>query len=144
MKILLDTNVLSETKRPLPNQQVLARLATTAAEDKFISVISIGEIAAGTARLDPGKRRRDLEIWLEQAERLFADRIVPIDREVAHLWGDLTARLARVGRAIHPADGLIAATALHHGMRLMTRNVSDFEATGVLLINPWDEPDVVA
>lgn len=137
MRFLLDTNVLSEPQRPAPSPLVLARLAATAAEDKFISVITIGEIAAGAARLEPGKRRRDLEAWLDRAERFFADRLLPVDRDVAHLWGDLTTRVAKAGKVIHPADGLIAATALHHGMRLMTRNVADFEPTGVLIINPW-------
>jgi predicted nucleic acid-binding protein len=137
--VLLDTDVLSEARRPAGNPLVRARLAALAEEDQFVSVISIGEIAFGTARLPQGKRRRELEIWLEQAERNFATHILPIDRDIAHLWGDLAARAASLGRPLHTADGLIAATALHHGLRLMTRNVSDFEATGVLLINPWTD-----
>lgn len=139
MKVLLDTNVLSEARRPAGNPLVRERLEALAEQDQFVSVISIGEIAFGTARLAQGKRRRELEIWLEQAERHFADHILPIDRDIAHLWGDLSARAASVGRPLHTADGLIAATALHHGLRLMTRNASDFEATGVLLINPWTD-----
>jgi len=136
LKVLLDTNVLSEGRRPNGNPSVRARLAATAEEDQFVSVISLGEIAAGTAKLAGGKRRRELEEWLEVAERFFSDHILPIDRDIAHLWGDLTARVAKAGHTLHVADGLIAATALHHGLRLMTRNVADFEATGVLLINP--------
>jgi predicted nucleic acid-binding protein len=139
LKVLLDTNVLSEVRRPRGNALVRERIATTPEEDQFVSVISIGEIAYGTARLEPGKRRRELEEWLERAERHFAHHILPIDREIAHLWGDLTARAARVDRTLHTADGLIAATALHHGLRLMTRNVTDFEPTGVLLIDPWSD-----
>lgn len=139
MKVLLDTNVLSEGRRLGGNKKVRARLEATAEEDQFISVISVGEIAAGTAKLDPGKRRRELEAWLDMAERFFADHILPIDRDIAHLWGDLTARLAKAGHTLHMADGLIAATALHHGMRLMTRNIKDFEPTGVLLANPWED-----
>jgi toxin FitB len=138
LKVLLDTNVLSEARRPNGNRLVRERLAATADEDQFVSVISIGEIAAGTAKLAPGKRRRELEEWLQIAERFFADHILPIDRDIAHLWGDLTARVAKGGHTLHVADGLIAATALHHGLRLMTRNVKDFEPTGVLLINPWE------
>jgi predicted nucleic acid-binding protein len=115
----------------------MARLNALPPEDMFISVITVGEIAAGTARLDPGKRRLELEAWLDQAERSYANRLLPVDRDIAHLWGDLTVRVAKAGKVIHPADGLIAATALHHGMRLMTRNVTDFEPTGVLIINPW-------
>lgn len=137
MKVLLDTNVLSEGRRAAGHPGVRAYLAAMAEEDQFVSVISIGEIAFGAARLKPGKRRRELEAWLEQAERYFADHILPIDRNIAHLWGDLTAKTATRGRTLHAADGLIAATALHHGLRLVTRNVTDFEATGVLLVDPW-------
>lgn len=139
MKFLLDTNVISEARRPNGNLNVRARLAATPPEDKFLSVVTVGEIAAGTAKLDAGQRRRELQAWLEQAEQFFADRLLPVDRDIAHLWGDLTARTARLGRELHMADGLIAATALHHGLRLMTRNTSDFEPTGVLIVNPWDD-----
>ncbi len=141
MKVLLDTNVLCEARRPEGNPLVRARLAAGEEEDQFVSVISLGEIAFGTARLKPGKRRRELEEWLAQVERYFADHLLPIDCDIAHLWGDLTARAAKAGRTLHTADGLIAATAIHHGLRLMTRNVKDFEATGVLVINPWADAD---
>ena len=139
MRFLLDTNVISEARRPNGNPNVRARLAATAPEDKFLSVITIGEIAAGTAKLDAGQRRRELQAWLQQAEQFFADRLLSVNRDIAHLWGDLTVRIAKLGRTLHMADGLIAATALHHGLRLMTRNTSDFELTGVLIVNPWDE-----
>jgi predicted nucleic acid-binding protein len=138
LKALLDTNVLSEARRPDGNALVKARLLALPEEDQYLSVITIGELAAGIAKLDPGKRRRGLEESLELAERQFAAHILPIDREIAHLWGDLTTRAAKAGRTLHAADGLIAATALHHGLRLMTRNTRDFEATGVQLINPWE------
>jgi len=106
-------------------------------EDQYVSVISIGEIACGIARLAPGKRRRELEQWLGQTEQNFAEHLLPIDRDIAQRWGELTAKLAKAGRVLHPADGLIAATALHHGLQLMTRNTADFKHTGVLLFNPW-------
>ncbi len=137
MKYLLDTNVLSEAHRPGGSASVRARLAAIADADQFVSVISIGEIACGIGKLPAGKRRRDLEAWLGQTESNFADHLLPIDRDIAQLWGELTTRLAKKGRILHPADGLIAATALHHGLRLMTRNMGDFESTGALLENPW-------
>jgi predicted nucleic acid-binding protein len=139
LKFLLDTNVLSEARRPDGNPSVRARLAGTPPEDKFVSVITIGELVSGVSRLNPGKRRRELEEWIEQAERQFPSRLLPVTRDVAHLWGDLTARTAKAGRPLSVADGLIAATAIHHGLRLMTRNVGDFEPTGVLIVNPWDD-----
>ncbi len=140
MKFLLDTNVISEPRRRAPDPRVLARLAATPSKDKFVSVISVGELFYGIAQLNPGKRRRELETWLEQAEQHFADQLLPVNRDIARLWGNLTTRTAKVGRPLNVADGLIAATAIHHGLHVMTRNVSDFEATGVLIVNPWDDP----
>lgn len=137
MKTLIDTNVLSEARRPDGHAAVRARLAAADPDDLFISVITIGEIAHGISRLKPSKRLRELEAWLGQTEQHFADRVLPVDRDIAQLWGELTARVGRGGRILHTADGLIAATALHHGMRLLTRNIADFEQTGVLIINPW-------
>lgn len=138
MKTLIDTDVLSEARKPDGHAPVKQRLAAADPSDLFISVISIGEIAHGIGRLPAGARRRELETWFGMTERHFADRILPIDRDIAQLWGEITAKAAGLGRTLHAADGLIAATALHHGLRIMTRNVKDFDATGVLLSNPWD------
>jgi predicted nucleic acid-binding protein len=138
MKTLIDTNVLSEARKPDGSPLVKQRLAAAEPDDLFISVISIGEITHGVARLPAGPKRRDLEAWLAITERHFADRILPIDRDIAQLWGEITAKAARSGRSLHAADGLIAATALHHGLRIMTRNTQDYEPTGALLSNPWE------
>lgn len=138
MKTLIDTDVLSEARKPDGNAMVRQRLAAAEPDDLYLSVISIGEISHGIARLPSGPKRRELEAWLSVTERHFADRILPINRDIAQLWGEITARAANAGRTLHAADGLIAATALHHGLRIMTRNVKDFEATGVLLSNPWE------
>ena len=138
MKTLIDTDVLSEARKPTGHAMVKQRLAAADPGDLFISVISIGEIAHGIARLPAGARRQELEAWLGITERHFADRVLPIDRDIAQLWGEITAKAASAGRALHAADGLIAATALHHGLRIMTRNVADYEPTGVLLVNPYE------
>ncbi len=138
MKTLIDTDVLSEARKPDGNAMVRQRLAAAEPDDLFLSVISIGEISHGIARLPGGSKRRELEAWLSVTERHFADRILPIDRDIAQLWGELAAKAANAGRTLHAADGLIAATALHHGLRIMTRNLKDFEVAGVLLTNPWD------
>jgi len=139
VKYLLDTNVVSEVRRAECHPNVRARLAAIAEEDLCISVITLGEIAHGISRLEPGKRRREFEEWLGQTERLFAERLLPVDREIARLWGQITARAADQGRVIHAADGLIAATGIRHGLHVITRDVKGFEATGVMLINPWEE-----
>lgn len=138
MKTLIDTNVLAEARKPDGNPLVKQRLAAADPDDLFISVITIGEIAHGVAHLPPGAKRRELEAWLAMTERHFSDRILPIDRDIAQLWGEITAKAAKAGRTLHAADGLIAATALHRGLRVMTRNTHDYEPTGALLINPWD------
>ena len=138
MKALIDTDVLSEARKPDGHEMVRKLVAAADPDDLFISVISIGEISHGIARLPAGARRRELEAWLGMTERHFADRILPIDRDIAQLWGEITAKVATAGRTLHAADGLIAATALRHGLRLLTRNVKDFEPTGVLLSNPWE------
>lgn len=138
MKTLIDTDVLSEARKPDGNAMVRQRLASLEPADFFISVISIGEITHGIARLPAGSKRRELEAWLGVTERHFSDRILTIDRDTAQLWGEITAKASNAGRTLHAADGLIAATALIHGLRIMTRNVKDYEPTGVLTSNPWE------
>lgn len=138
MKTLIDTCVLSEVRRPQANPAVVERLDALAESDLFLSVVTIGEIVNGIGRLAQGKRRHALEEWLGQIEQLHAPRILPVDLETGRLWGEVTAKAAGQGRAIPVADGLIAATALRHGLHLMTRNSPDFQATGVLMIDPWE------
>jgi toxin FitB len=138
MRTLIDTDVLSEARKPDGHAMVREQLSAAEPDDLFISVISIGEITHGIARLPVGTKRRELEAWLGVTERHFADRILPIDRDIAQLWGEITAKASNAGRTLHAADGLIAATALHHGLRIMTRNVKDYGVTGVLLSNPWE------
>jgi predicted nucleic acid-binding protein len=108
-----------------------------ASEDLFISVISTGEIAKGIALLKESSKRRALATWLQTLERDYADRVLAIDLETSHLWGELTAAAQKTGKVIPAADGLIAATARRHGLHLMTRNTEHFEAAGVALVNPW-------
>jgi predicted nucleic acid-binding protein len=140
MRVLVDTCVLSEVQRPRPEPTVLARLASISHTDVFISAITFGELVIGIERLASGKRRYSLESWLSQIERLHAQRILPVDLEVGRIWGEVTARAAKVGRVVPATDGLIAATAFRHGLHVMTRNTPDFQATGVLLIDPWSPP----
>lgn len=138
MRILLDTCVLSELRRPAPDPGVQRAVEEAAGEDLFLSVISIGEIAKGIALLRESQKKRALGAWLQALERDYADRLLAIDREISHLWGELTAAAQKTGKVIPAADGLIAATARRHGLHLMTRNTGHFEAAGVALVNPWD------
>lgn len=106
-------------------------------EDLFVSVLSVGEISKGIALLRESPKKRALENWLRTLERYYADRLLPIDLETSRIWGEITAGAQKAAGVVHARDGLIAATALRHGLRIMTRNTADFEPTGVLLLNPW-------
>ena len=138
MRTLLDTCVVSEIRRPEGAPEVKAAVRALAEHDAFLSVITFGEIASGVARLEEGRPRRELTSWLDGLERGFAERILAIDAETARLWGDLDAAARRAGRRVGVSDGLIAATAVQHGLRVMTRNVSHFAPMHVLIVNPWE------
>ena len=107
-------------------------------EDTFLSVVTLGEIASGVARLAESRRRRELTAWLDGLESHFADRILSIDTGTARLWGELDALARRAGRRVGASDGLIAATARVHGLHVMTRSVEDFASLGTLTVDPWD------
>jgi predicted nucleic acid-binding protein len=138
MKCLLDTNVVSEQARREPHAGVARWLARQWSGDLHISVITLGELRRGILLLEDGARRRKLQQWLEiDLEPAFEGRIVSIDAKVISEWAVLKARTQRAGRPLPDMDALIAATALAHSLTLATRNVTDFAASGVLLVNPW-------
>lgn len=139
MNWLLDTNVLSEVRRPAPSPKVLAWLDTIDEDRAFISVASIAELRRGIALLEDGRRRAALAAWLahDLPER-FAGRILPIGPAIAERWGNLMAQSRRSGIALSVMDGFFAATALTNDLALVTRNVKDFAAFDVKLFNPWD------
>jgi predicted nucleic acid-binding protein len=138
LRVLLDTNVVSELRRSGADARVLQRVRAITPEDVYLSVITIGELAYGIKRLAAGKKRLQLEAWLVSLEQSYASRVLSIDAETTRAWGELTAVAEGNGQTLSPQDGLIAATALRHGLHLMTRNAKDFRGTGVLLINPWE------
>lgn len=137
MSYLLDTCVVSELSRPRPNPGVVAWMSEADVVRLHLSVITIAEVHRGTLRLPPGKRRTSLTEWSENLRRGFAGRVLPVDEPVALRWAEIAARAEQSGRPGSFADGLIAATALDRGLTLVTRNVTDFEAFGVSLLNPW-------
>ena len=135
MDFLPDTNVLSELRRRIPDKNVLAWFATTRASQLHLSVLVVGEIRQGIARLarrDPAQSAR-LDEWLTRLLSSYADRILPITADIAQEWGRLN-----VPDPVAAIDGLLAATARVHGMTLVTRNTADVARTGVSLINPFD------
>jgi len=135
---LLDTNVISELIKPQPDENVLRWIAKTDEALLFLSVLTLGEIRYGIEKLNPGKRRGRLESWLAGDLRLrFQERILIIDDGIAQRWGALSATAARRGRPVPVIDGLLAATALHHDLMLVTRDDGDVSGTGVPLLDPW-------
>lgn len=133
---LLDTNVLSETARARPAPQVLAWLNSLAPQQLHVSVLTLGEIRKGALRVDDPRRRDQLLHWLGvDLSGWFEDRVLSVDAGVAMRWAELLARAVRPLPAI---DSLLAATAAHHGLVMATRNVRDFEPTGVGLLSPWE------
>ena len=138
MRFLLDTNVVSEWTKPRPDAGVIRWLSEADEDQVFISAITVAEIRYGIERLALGRRRDQLNLWLtaDLSER-FKDRILSVDAEVGNRWGCLIARERAACRAVSIMDGLIAATAEHHDMFLVTRNVADFASLGVRVVNPW-------
>jgi predicted nucleic acid-binding protein len=131
---LLDTDVISELRRRKRNRNVIAWIRNVSAADLFLSVVTIGEIELGIAR----QRVRnpsfadDLADWLELTLRAYGERILPLTVGIARRWGRLAAQLGN-----KQLDLAIAATALEHGLTVVTRNVSDFEPTGVTVLDPF-------
>ena len=134
MNFLLDTNVISEPRRQRRDPRVVAWFESVDLEDLHISVLTLGELIKGEARL----AQRDavqataLRQWLDATRFNYADRIIPVDREIAEAWGQLDAK-----RPLPVIDGLLAATALVHDMTFATRDTRDIAGTGVRTINPW-------
>jgi len=138
MRFLLDTPVISELIRPKPNASVVAWVREANPSALFVSVITFGELAKGIAKLENEKRKRQLLHWVENdLTGWFEGRVLEVDLEVAERWGLLLAKAESQGQPIPAVDALLAATALTHGLVLVTRNVRHFEPTGVEIINPW-------
>ncbi|MBB5278752.1 hypothetical protein HNR26_004866 [Rhizobium rosettiformans] len=138
MRLLLDTNVLSEVTKPSPDEGVLRWIHGLDEDRTFISIVSIAEIRRGVALMDSGRKRDALGEWLaHDLPQRFENRIIPVEGPVALAWGDLMALAKRSGRGLTSMDGLIAATAVAHQLTLATRNTKDFEGFGVDIINPW-------
>lgn len=137
MKFLLDTCALAELRHPKGDRQVKEWVARLPEDSTFLSVLVIGEIQKGISLLPAGKRRRELEFWLQGLQTTFPERILPIDQEVARIWGERIAFAQKKGIVVPAIDGLLAATAICHGLHVVTRNTSHFDASGALVCNPW-------
>lgn len=135
MSYLIDTNIISELRRKDANPGVISWFAERPATTLYLSVLTLGEIRKGIEALPSGKRKLALRDWLEvDLPAFFTGRILRVDEAVVDRWGRLLARIKRTAPAI---DSLIAATALQHGLTLVTRNTADFKFPELDVINPW-------
>ena len=135
MSYLLDTNVLSELRRKQPNTGVSAWFAQRPASSLYLSVLTLGELCKGIHGVNDDARKLALSDWLQNELSLFfLGRVLSIDEQVADRWGQL---VAAAGRPLPAIDSLLAATALVHGLHMVTRNAKDFEGLGLDVINPW-------
>jgi len=135
--MLLDTCVVSDIAKPRPPAALLRWFEETEEAQMHLSVLTLGEIARGCARLPPGRKRTRLTRWLAELRSSFSDRVLGVDSETAETWGRIAGEAERRGRIVAVIDGLIAATAARHGLAVVTRNVSDFEPTRVEVLNPY-------
>ena len=140
MSFLLDTSVISELVRKNPRGQVLNWIDAQEESALFLSVLTIGELEKGIAKLPASARKTKLLAWVRRdLARRFGGRLLAIDVRVAVRWGALAGESEKRGRPLPVVDSLLAATALIHGLQIVTRNVHDFERRGVACINPWKE-----
>ena len=136
---LLDTNVPSDLMRPRPEPRVKDWMAAQNVGKWFLSVVSVGEFETGFATMKDPARRARLEASLERFLVLLSPRnIIPVTRAVAVRWGKLDGMRQMAGRPLNAADGMIAATALEHGLSVVTHNTKDFAGLGLTLIDPWN------
>ena len=140
MSFLLDTSVVSELVKKVPHEPVVSWLGDQHEDLLYLSVVTIGELEKGIARLPASARRNRLQTWVRRdLVARFGNRLLPIDVPTATRWGTLTGESEKRGRPLPVIDSLIAATALEHGFSVVTRNVEDFKRCGVVCVNPWDE-----
>jgi len=141
MSFLLDTNIISETVRPKPEQRVLDWLEHQSPEELYLSAMTIGELMRGACKVKEETRRDKLTKWIEEdLRRQFETRLLPFDDPAARVWGELLGNGDRTGKTPSAFDAQIAAIAIDRGLALVTRNVRDFDKFDLQILNPWDEP----
>ncbi len=138
MKYLIDTCVIGEVIKPKPSLKVLNWLKKQKESHLYISVLTLGEISKGIEKVKDEKRKNELHLWLtDDLQERFSGRILPVNEQVAMTWGQIQGKAELRGKSMPAIDGLIAATALVFNMIVVTRNISDMEESGVVLLDPW-------
>ena len=141
MSFLLDTNAVSEASRPAPDAGFMAWFDRAEGTQLYLSVVTLGELRRGIALIEDEARRRRLEGLNSNILLRFSGQVLPVDEQVARVWGDLSASLRRSGRVIGALDEMIAATAMAHDLTLVTRNQRHFEGLGCAVLSPWSGHD---
>ena len=135
---LLDTNVLSELRRPRPAAKVVAFVAAQPLESLHVSAVTLAEIRFGIERVADVGRRAELNDWLTHKVRLlFAQRVLPVSEDIMFKWRLLVEEGRKSGHTFSQPDLIIAATALEHGLTVVSRDTADYEKARVPVINPW-------
>lgn len=138
---LLDTNVLSELRRPRPERKVLAFVAAQSLELLYISVVTLAEIRFGIELLPDAARRSELNQWLAHKVRpMFEQRIIAITEDIMFKWRLLVEEGRKVGHTFSQPDLIIAATAQHHGLTIVSRDTGEYVKARVAVFNPWVDP----
>lgn len=136
---LLDTNVLSELRKPRPEPRVLAFVAEQPLEALYVSAVTLAEIRFGIERVTDAARRAELSAWLTNKVRpMFEQRVLPVSEDVMLVWRLLVEEGRKGGHTFSQPDLIIAATAAHHGLTVVTRDISEFEQAKVPVLNPWE------
>jgi predicted nucleic acid-binding protein len=135
---LLDTNVLSELRRPRPDSNVLQFVAGQTLDLLYVSIVTFAEIRFGIELLEEASRRMELNDWLTNKLRpMFEDRVLAVTEDIMLKWRLLVEEGRKTGHTFAQPDLMIAATALHHGLTVVSRNTADFERANVPVVNPW-------
>ena len=138
MRNILDTSVISELVAIQPDPSVMGWIENVDPEDVYLSVITIGELKKGIAKIPDSQRKTILENWLiDDLLVRFQDHLLSIDTDIMMMWGSLITRMETIGKPMPAIDSLLAATAAQNEYTLVTRNIRDFEHTGILLLDPW-------
>jgi predicted nucleic acid-binding protein len=137
MPYLIDTCALSEFTKPKPAPNVDRWFASIPDDTSFVSVLTLGELEKGIHRLASSRRRSTLERWFADLRDRFDGRILGVDETIALEWGRISARCEATGKPIPVIDALLAATAIIHGLGVVTRNISDIARAGAPIIDPW-------
>lgn len=137
---LLDTNVLSELRRPRPEKKVVDFIASQSLEQLYVSTVTFAEIRFGIEQVADAAKRADLRHWLDQRLRpMFAQRTLEISEDVMLAWRLMVEAGRKRGHTYSQPDLIIAATAAHHGLGVVTRDAGGYAGTGVVVRNPWDD-----